>query len=101
MNNTRTIIALYGCETWSHATREEHRLRVFKYRVLRRIFGPKREQVIEGKIITFEELHNLCSSTHYQGQKGGACSMQGKKLNVCVCRILPKTYMGEITRRPR
>ena len=39
----RTIIVpvvLYGCETWSLTLREEHRLRVFKNRVLRRIFGP-------------------------------------------------------------
>ena len=42
----RTIIlpvVLYGCETWSLTLREEHRLRVFENRVLRRIFGPKRE----------------------------------------------------------
>jgi hypothetical protein len=40
----RTIISpvdLYECETWSLALREEHRLRVFENRVLRRIFGPK------------------------------------------------------------
>jgi hypothetical protein len=36
---------LYGCETWSLTLREEHRLRVFENRVLRRIFGPKREEV--------------------------------------------------------
>jgi hypothetical protein len=35
---------LYGCETWSLTLREEHRLRVFENRVLRRIFGPKREE---------------------------------------------------------
>jgi hypothetical protein len=33
------ILALYGCETWSLILREEHRLRVFENRVLRRIFG--------------------------------------------------------------
>ena len=41
----RTIIlpvVLYGYETWSLTLREEHRLRVFENRVLRRIFGPKR-----------------------------------------------------------
>jgi hypothetical protein len=40
----RTIIlpvVLYGCETWSLALREEHKLRVFENRVLRRIFGSK------------------------------------------------------------
>ena len=36
---------LYGCETWSLTLREERRLRVFENRVLRRIFGPKREEV--------------------------------------------------------
>ena len=44
----RTIILpviLYGCETWSLALREECRLRVFENRVLRRVFGPKRDEV--------------------------------------------------------
>jgi hypothetical protein len=35
-------VVLYGCETWSLTVREEHRLRVFENRVLRRIFGPER-----------------------------------------------------------
>jgi hypothetical protein len=35
----------YGCETWSLTLREEHRLRVFENRALRRIFGPKRDEV--------------------------------------------------------
>ena len=38
-------VVLYGCETWSPTSREEHRLRVFENRVLRRIFGPKRDGV--------------------------------------------------------
>jgi hypothetical protein len=37
-------VVLYGCETWSLTLGEEHRLRVSKNRVLRRIFGPKREE---------------------------------------------------------
>ena len=44
----RTIIlpvVLYGCETWSLTLREERRRRVFKNRVLRRVFGPKRDEV--------------------------------------------------------
>jgi hypothetical protein len=36
-------VVLYGCETWSLTLREEHRLRVFENRVLRRIFGLKRD----------------------------------------------------------
>jgi hypothetical protein len=38
-------VVLYGCETWSLTLREEHRLSVFENRVLRRIFGPKRDEV--------------------------------------------------------
>jgi hypothetical protein len=38
-------VVLYGCETWCLSLREEHRLRVFENRVLRRIFGPKRDEV--------------------------------------------------------
>jgi len=44
----RTIIlpvVLYGCETWLLTLREERRLRVFENRALRRIFGPKRDEV--------------------------------------------------------
>jgi len=43
----RTIIlpfVVYGCETWSLTLREERRLRVFENRVLRRVFGPKRDE---------------------------------------------------------
>ena len=38
-------VVLYGCETWSLTTREERRLSVCENRVLRRIFGPKRDEV--------------------------------------------------------
>jgi hypothetical protein len=38
-------VVLYGCKTWSLTLREEHTLRVFENRVLRRIFGPKRDEV--------------------------------------------------------
>jgi hypothetical protein len=56
-------VVLYGCETWSLTLREEHRLRVFENRVLRRIFGPKRDAVMgEWRKLHNEELHNLYSS---------------------------------------
>jgi hypothetical protein len=62
----RTIIlpaVLYGCETWSLTLREEHRLREIENRVLSRIFGPKRDEVIGGwRKLHNEELHNLCGS---------------------------------------
>ena len=38
-------VVLYGCETWSLTLREERRLKVFDSSVLRRIFGPKRDEV--------------------------------------------------------
>jgi hypothetical protein len=56
-------VVLYGCETWSLTLMEEHRLRVFEIRVLRRIFGPKRDEVTgEWRKLLSEELHNLYSS---------------------------------------
>jgi hypothetical protein len=56
-------VVLYGCETWSLALREEHRLRMFENRVLRRIFGPKRDEVTgEWRKLHNEDLHNLYSS---------------------------------------
>ena len=62
----RTIIlpvVLYGCGTWSLALREERRLRVFENRVLRRIFGPKRDEVTgEWRKLHKEELNDLYST---------------------------------------
>jgi hypothetical protein len=53
-------VVLYGCETWSLTVREEHKLRVFEIRVLRRIFGPKRDGVTGGwRKLHNEELLNL------------------------------------------
>jgi hypothetical protein len=53
---------LYGCETWSVVLREEHRLKVFENRVLRRIFGPKRDEVtVEWRKLHNEELRDLYS----------------------------------------
>jgi len=40
-------LVLYGCETWSLTRREERKLRVFENMVLRRIFGPRRDDVME------------------------------------------------------
>jgi hypothetical protein len=64
----RTIIlpvVLYGCETWSLTLKEEYRLRVFENRVLRRIFGPKRDEVTgEWRRLHNEELNDLYSSSN-------------------------------------
>jgi hypothetical protein len=62
----KTIIlpaVLYRCETWTLTLREEHRLEVFENKVLRRIFGPKRDEVtVEWRKLHNEELHDLYSS---------------------------------------
>ena len=53
----RTIIlpvVSYGCETWSLSLREERRLKVFVNTVLRRIFGPKRDEATR----EWRKLHN-------------------------------------------
>jgi hypothetical protein len=55
-------VVFCGCETWSLTLREEHdtRLRVFENRVLRRIFGSKRDEVTGGwRGLYNEELHNF------------------------------------------
>jgi hypothetical protein len=55
-------VVLYGHETWSLPLREEHRLKLFENRVLRRIFGPKRDGVMGGwRKLHNEELHDLYS----------------------------------------
>jgi len=62
----RTIIlpvVLYGCETWSLILREERKLRVFENMVLRRIFGPRRDEVTgEWRRLHNKELNDLYSS---------------------------------------
>ena len=69
----RTIIlpvVLYECETWSLTLREEHRFRVFENKVLRRIFGPKRDGVTgEWRKLHNEELNDLYSSPNCSGAK--------------------------------
>ena len=55
-------VVLYGCETWSLTLREECRLRVFENRILKGIFGPKRNENGEWRRLHNEELHSLYHS---------------------------------------
>jgi hypothetical protein len=56
-------VVLYGCETWSLTLRKERRLKVFENRVLRRIFGLKRNEVTGEWIkLHIEQLNNLYTS---------------------------------------
>ena len=58
-------VVLYGRGSWSLTLREERRLRVFENRVLRKIFGPKRDEVTrEWRKLHNEELNNLYSSPY-------------------------------------
>jgi hypothetical protein len=80
----RTIIlpvVLYAFETWSLTLREEHRLRVFENRVLRRILGQKRDEVTGGcrKLLTELVLfgkYNLNDQVK-GGEMGSGCSTKG------------------------
>jgi len=75
-------VVLYRCETWSLTLREEHRLRVFENRMLRRIFGSVKNEVTgEWRKLQNEELSGFYSSSQYRSgdqiernELGGACS---------------------------
>ena len=80
------IAVLYGCETWLLTLREKCRLRVFENRVLRRIFGPKMDEVTEKwRRLHNKELYALHSLTDVirviksRRQMGRACSTYGER----------------------
>jgi hypothetical protein len=81
--------------------REKHRLRVFENRVLRRIFGPKRDGVTGGwRKLRNEEHHNLYSSPSIiRDEMGRACSMTGE--NECTYGIGGKARRKEMTRKTK
>jgi hypothetical protein len=59
------VVVVYGCETWSLTLREERRLRVFESRVLRRIFGLKRDEVTgEWRKLRNDKLNDPFSYTN-------------------------------------
>jgi hypothetical protein len=79
----------YGCEIWSLTQREEHRLKVFGNRVLRRIPGPKKDEMVRGWRRLYEgELHNLYASPNIDRvikfkEVHRTCSMHGRDVK-CV-----------------
>ena len=95
----RTInlpVVLYGCETWSLTLREKCRLRVFENRVLRRIFGSKRDEMTgeRGKLHN-EELNDLYSSPNIfrvikskRMRLAGRLARMGKRRGIYKYRVL-------------
>ena len=55
-------VVLHGCETWSVTLREEHRLRVLEYRLLRKLFWPKWDEVTGGGEGYIKRSCVLCTS---------------------------------------
>ena len=101
-------VVLYGCESWSLTLREERRLRVFENRVLRRIFGPKRDEVTrDWRKLHNEELNDLYYSPNTvrvikSGQMGwaGHVALMGERIGVY--RVLMGKPEGKIPLgRPR
>jgi hypothetical protein len=102
-------VGLYGCETWSLTLREKHRLRVFENRVLRWVFGPKREEDGSWRKLRNDELHSLYSSPNivkviksrrmrWAGHV--ACMGEGRGVYmVLVGRLEGKTPLGRPRRR--
>jgi hypothetical protein len=94
-------VILYGYETWSLTLKEEHRLRVFENKVLRRIFGPKRDEVTgELRKLHNEELRDLYSSPSViriiksrRMRWAGHVARMGEKRNAC--RLLVRKPEGK------
>ena len=75
----RTIIlplVLYGCETWSLTLREERRLMVFENKVLRRIFGPRRDEVTGDKCFVLLTQYRAGDKIK-KNEMGWACGAYG------------------------
>ena len=69
---------MYACETWSITVRREYKLRVFENRVLRRIFGTKRDEVTrERRKLHNEEIYELYSSNFIRVVKSRRMRWQG------------------------
>ena len=96
----RTIIlpvVSYECETWSPTLREEHRLKLSENRVLRRIFGPKRDGVAgEWRKLHNEELNDLyCSPNIVRVKKSRRMRWAGHVARMGEGRGVHKVLVGE------
>jgi hypothetical protein len=81
--------------------REEHRLRVFENRVLRRIFGPKREEDGSWRKLNNDELHNLYSSNIVRVIKSRRMRWEGHVARMGEGRGVYRTFIGRLgAKRP-
>jgi hypothetical protein len=94
-------VVLYGCETWSLTLREEHRLKVFENRVLKRIFGPQRDEVTgEWRKLHNGELHILYSSPHIIRQiKSSRIRWAGHVARMGEGRNVYRVLVGKVRRK--
>jgi len=109
----RTVIlpvVLYGCETWSLTLQEERKLRVFENMVLKKIFGPRRDEVTgEWRRLHNEGLNDLYSSPNIVGviklrimRRAGHVAPKGEErgvYRVLVGKTEGKTPLGRPRRR--
>jgi hypothetical protein len=80
-------VVLYGCETWSRTLREEHGLRAVGNRLLRKILGPKREEITGGRRkLQTEEIHDLYSSPNVIRVIRSTENMKHRQLGRIRCR---------------
>ena len=96
----RTIIlpvVLYECENWSLTLREERRLRVFENRVLRKVFGPKRDEVTgEWRKLHNEELNDLYSLPNLVGVvKSRRMRWAGHVAHIGEDRYVHRVFVGK------
>jgi len=89
---------LYGCETWSFTFWEERRLRVFENRILRRIFGSKRDKVTgEWGTLHNEELTDLCSSPNIvRVKKSGRMRLAARVVRMGERRGVYRVLVGNL-----
>jgi hypothetical protein len=90
-------MVLYGCETWSLTLREERRLRVFQNRVLRRVFGPKRDEVTrEWRKLHNEKLNDLYALPNIvRVVKSGRMRLAGHVARMRVDRGVHRVLVGK------
>jgi len=97
------LVVLYGCETWSLTLKEERRMRVFENRVLKRIFGPKGDEVTrEWRKLHNEEINVLyCSPNIVRMIKSRRMKWAGNVAHMSVRRGVYRVLVGKpVGKRP-